>query len=230
VYHELCATRQIDEGEPFQYEVYATVQSNGSDLIFSYGDPYSVVDWLSNLIAVCTGIPVGMCRVISPWLELNQTTNTGLVYCCGEQADFLSPQYGILNDDSIQQISEMWVRSNALWSSDRAFGRLVSALTFFYYAWRSPYIEQICLNLAVALEILFSPHDRTEMSHQIAFNIAKFKESSEAQRTETYKLIKKFYGHRSSIVHGGIPKDEKIPWRRSHWSRRFSNRFCSTTI
>lgn len=210
VYHELCHTRHIDGGDPFGFEVYATLQSGHTELPFGYGDPYSVVDWLSNLITICTGIPVGMCRVISPWLNHEQPVDTELVYCSRGQTEFLESGYARLNDESLRDISRIWSRSNQLWPHGRKFGRLVSSLTFFHYSWRSHYIEQICLNLAIALEILFSPHDRTEMSHQIAFNVAKFVESTPDKREELYRKIKKFYGHRSSIVHGGVPSDDKI--------------------
>jgi hypothetical protein len=64
--------------------------------------------------------------------------------------------------------------------------------------------------LAVALETLFAPHSYSETTHQLAFNLARFHGKDRGDREQIYRLTKKFYGIRSSIVHGGLPDDGAV--------------------
>jgi hypothetical protein len=65
-----------------------------------------------------------------------------------------------IDEEKGWQIIAAWKTASTMWEKHKSAGRINSALTFFYYAWRSPYLEQCCLNLAVCLELLFTPHSQ----------------------------------------------------------------------
>lgn len=71
-------------------------------------------------------------------------------------------------------------------------------------------MPHVCVNLAVVLETLFSPASPTELSHRIAFHVCRFCGDNEAERVKLFKMVKKFYGLRSKIVHGDTPKDSEL--------------------
>ncbi len=213
VYHELCETRFIDYGEPFEYEVYATIQMDELDQIFFGGDPLCIVEWLSNLLTICIGAPVPMCRVIFPWPNHDRPTTTELVYRDKSLIDAPFIAFTYLKDDTIQTLAQMWERANRLWLRDRGFGRLVSALGFFYNAWRAPHVEQNCLNLAVTLEMLFASHECADMSDRIAINAANAISSTPNDRNEIYRKVKQLYANRSSIAHHGVPADKEVTYQ-----------------
>ncbi len=66
------------------------------------------------------------------------------------------------------------------------------------------------INLAIALEYLFSPASHHELAHQIAVNVSRFVEDTDPNLMKNYKLIKKIYSVRSSLVHGGMVSDDKL--------------------
>jgi hypothetical protein len=103
----------------------------------------------------------------------------------------------------------MWRAAQASATPESA-GRIGNALTYFQYAWRSHHVDQACLHLAVALEVLFAPHSQAETSHQIAFNLSHFLATNQKSREATYEAARNFYRIRSAIVHGGAPAFQKI--------------------
>ena len=67
-------------------------------------------------------------------------------------------------------------------------------MTHFYYSWNVDYLEQTAIHISIVLEILFSPHSKDEITHQIAFNVCQFMETGKSDnKLETYKKIKKYY-------------------------------------
>lgn len=97
-----------------------------------------------------------------------------------------------------------------MWEKEKSQGRLSNALTYYYYSWNSPYLEPICINLAVVFELLFAPHSVSEISHQISYNVAHFVAKDSKKREKIYRLMNKFYDKRSSILHGGLPSTDKL--------------------
>ena len=210
-YEELCKNRLVDDGEPFYYEVYASITPESSGFYYQNGYGHSQADRLANMIAIATGQPPFMCRTFSPVVEsTGNQISTEELYWIGEQNEFLLRESPKIDEACVSAISKMYSAYERMWAVDKSSSRLVSAQIYFYNAWRSMYIEQICLNLAITAEMLFSPNGRNEITHQLAFNMAKFSETHPAKRLELYRKIKKFYGLRSAVVHGGLPDQGKI--------------------
>jgi len=69
--------------------------------------------------------------------------------------------------------------------------QVINAMTHFYYSWKVDHLEQTAIHISIVLEILFSPHSKDELTHQIAFNVCRFMEADKSKRLETYKKIKK---------------------------------------
>jgi hypothetical protein len=204
LYHKLCAEEGIDEGEPFNYGLYAELTPVGvSGNLPDFDDPYSTADRLCNLFAVVQGHSLTLTRVIWSADGFATAKGTRILYVEGAQSSFLHEHIPPLTVAAIDDLRAMWNHTERLWMDERSSGRIIMALTYFGYAWRSPYLDQVCLNLAIVLEILFAPHNQSELTHQIAYSVAHFIGGSRAEREKTYAFVKKFYGLRSTIVHGG---------------------------
>jgi hypothetical protein len=107
----------------------------------------------------------------------------------------------------MQEIATCWkTQARLLSTGDMDNHRIDNALSYFFYSWRSYDLDHVCLNLAIVLESLFSPSSAQEISQQIAFNVSRFCEEDPAERQSVYKTVKRFYGLRSQIVHGGKAK------------------------
>jgi hypothetical protein len=212
LYQSLCGERGIDEGEPFDYEAFFLLKPTVEDPhLLDVGDPYSLADRLSNIFTIITGKPVGMCRVIWSSDNFRSAAGTDRVYVLIRQSEFIEGDSAAkISDSSAGELATAWNISQALWEKEKARGRMANALVFYYYAWRSSYIEQICLNLAITLEVLFAPHSESETTHQLAFNVSRFLASDLEGRERIYQMIRKFYRIRSAIVHGGIRDDNRI--------------------
>ncbi|UCC28958.1 MAG: hypothetical protein JSU86_12230 [Phycisphaerales bacterium] len=211
LYWTLCEDTGVDDREPFTYHVYVRLDPTETEAyLLDFGDPYSLVDRFSNVLAVLTGQPVSMCRVIWSTDGFASATGTSLVYVSVRQTEFLQKTWPSMCAALAQDIAVAWRTQQAEWERKKSRGRLANALVYFYYAWRSHYADQICLNLAIVLEILFAPHSYSETTHQISFNVARFCGESAADRERLYQFVKEFYRVRSQIVHGGRPNEDKL--------------------
>lgn len=208
LYNQLCVKEGIDDGEPFGYEVCVRFQPTDEEPHFlNFGDPYSAVDRLSNVLAIVTGRPVGMCRAIWSQGDSESVQRTELVYTIRGQTEFLEGTWPDLSDRTLRDVSTAWNNQQLAWRHAKGKSRVVNALTYFYYAWQSHYADQICLNLAIVLELVFAPHSQSETTHQIAYNLSRFYGESRLERERIYRFTKRFYRYRSKVVHGGIPDD-----------------------
>jgi hypothetical protein len=211
LYEALCIATGIDGGEPFEFGSYLLLKPEDiKPALLPLGDPYSLFDRLCNVVAIITSQPISLCRVIESSDGFRSCEDTHIVYQYGGQTEFLMNSDKPIDNDRVAEICKAWRISQKFWEMEKSRGRLVNAQTYFYYAWRSPYIEPICLNLAIVLEVLFAPHSQGEVSHQISFNVSRFVGTTKDEREQIYKKMKKFYNIRSSIVHGGIPDDGKV--------------------
>lgn len=210
-YQHLCADQNVDNGEPFMYNAFFLLKPKTNlDFFLDFGEAFSTVDRLSNILTVVSGEPVSMCRVMWSFDNFYQSASTDVVHVLRGQSDFLSTGWVSVTDQLASDIATAWSITQQLWEKDKSQGRIANALAFFYTSWRSHYIEHICLNLAVAVEMLFAPHSQSETTHQIAFNVSRFLSELPSERERLYYLTKRFYSVRSSIIHGGIPRDDKI--------------------
>lgn len=64
------------------------------------------------------------------------------------------------------------------------------------------------LDLAIALESLFSPGDQSELKHRICINAAQLCGGSAADRTTLFLGLDDFYKRRSKLVHGSYDTSE----------------------
>ncbi|PKQ46494.1 hypothetical protein CSW08_02905 [Confluentibacter flavum] len=83
-------------------------------------------------------------------------------------------------------------------------------MIFFYFSWNTLSLELTGISISIVLETLFSPHSNSELTHQIAYNIASFTGKEKQEKTELYKYVKKYYSIRSKLVHGETVKEEEL--------------------
>jgi Apea-like HEPN len=210
-YEEVCKERGVDDGEPFYYGSYVLLEPDGVTDNVNCGDPFGLLDRVCNVIVLVLAQPVPMCRVLQSEDAFTTCLRTYEVFGYGLQTEFLLTTEGAsINSEMGGDIKTAWATASALWEKHQSAGRVNSALTYFYYAWRSPYLDQCCLNLSVCLELLFTPHSQGEASHQISFNVARFLGSSPSEMKAVYLSVRNFYNVRSRIVHGGMPDDDKV--------------------
>lgn len=210
LYETLCAETQVDDGEPFLYDCYVLMEPDGVTDNINFGDPYCLFDRVCNVIALILGQTIGMSRVLFSEDNFETCTRTYTVFTYGVQTEFLLEGNASIDEEKARDIKRAWETSSEMWEKHKLSGRVNSALAYFYYAWRSPFLDQTCLNLAVCMELLFTPHAQGEASHQISFNVARFLGESSSEMKDIYRSVRNFYGIRSRIVHGGMPEETKI--------------------
>jgi hypothetical protein len=211
LYNELVSRDGIDDGEALQYGAYALLTPDEAErYLLDFVDSYSLAERFSNALVVTSAYPLTWSRVIWSLDDFGSAEGTAETHYAGYQTDFLERGSLEITPASLGVLRAVWATIERLWQEGKAGGRINTALQYFYLAWRAHYIHQICLNLAVSLEVLFAPHSQSETTHQLAFNLARFHGSDRADRERIYRLTKKFYGMRSSIVHGGLPDDQAV--------------------
>ncbi|HEV7644969.1 MAG TPA: hypothetical protein VGO50_13575 [Pyrinomonadaceae bacterium] len=67
------------------------------------------------------------------------------------------------------------------------------------------------IDLAIALELIFHPHNKDEISFQLSQLGAQFLGADAAQKKEIFKDIKLMYTKRSDVFHGNQEQQEKKP-------------------
>jgi hypothetical protein len=210
LYLRLCDSGH-DDGEPFYFRSFLQVDArNQDDYLLDYGDPYSLVDRFCNLIAVRQQHPLDLVRIIRSSDRFLTSDSTQILYAPGGQTEFLLRIDAVLDDDTVSDIATAWRTLDPLWRKSRSAGRVCNALTYFYYSWRSPYLDQVCLHLMIALECLFAPHHAGESTHQIAFSVAQFMGGKPDEIERRFDFIRKLYSVRSAVVHGGHADEDKL--------------------
>lgn len=214
LYRRLCSAGLLqfdpEQGSPFGFGIFVRFDTPAAERDGDFGDPFARVERICNLITVFLGEPVFMTRVIRSENDFQTAWDTQIIHNYGAQSEFLIGENACLDNQVVSDLRTAWELAESCWARKVARGRIVNALAFFYYAWRADYLEQICLNLAVCLELLFAPHAVGETTHQIAFNVAHFLGDQPEERAAIYRDVKSFYGARSSIIHGGLPDQIKI--------------------
>jgi hypothetical protein len=182
-------------------------------------------------VNLCVLSPIGMCRAITsadgfedqcwpsqlaydenPDLEILRVPPESILPDSSGAFTLADFRYPVLNAESLSDIRRCWRSFRTLFANadDSDMHRLRNSLNYFFYAWRSYYMDHMCLNLAIVLESLFAPPSQGELAHQIAFNASRFLATDPLEREAVYSLIKSFYGVRSHIVHGAEPRVERL--------------------
>lgn len=198
-------------GDPSSYDICLTIDHPDTSFVTDYSDPYFLLNKITNFLAINTFSPVVEGNVI--WSDDNFKT----VKYLGQFYDFSHAKFEYFNDNvaylshnNIHNVRKSWQNFSRIWENNESQRRLSNALNFYYYSWNSPYLEPICINLAIVFELLFAPHSQSEITHQISYNVAHFITENSNKREEIYRLMKKFYGKRSSVIHGGLPDTDKL--------------------
>jgi hypothetical protein len=228
LYHYLCSAENVDQGEAFDYESHIIVDESAHDELFPYWQgPHSIISRICNIIAIFLSYPPGMCRIIITKDDFKTSRISEIIYDHNDNLDFLRAepdQIKIVNkgeihvnescksltNESLDKIKRGFDNQLAIESKNKKWFRLENALCYFFNSWRSYQMEHVCLNLAIAIESLFSPASNTELSHRIAFNMSRFYGTNRKERESVYDLIRNFYNLRSKIAHGDEAKDEDL--------------------
>ncbi len=211
LYIDECLKKDLDYGEPFEYQTALEIDTNkieswGDDFI----DPYSQGSRMLNLLTIYFGSPLGMVRIIHSTDEYKTLHFTRESQLYTAQIDFLITYHHGIRKSDIEEIKKMARNTSLLWDSEKASSRIINGLTYYFYSWNIHYLEQSAINLAIALECLFSPFSNNELSHQISFNVANFLSRKRKEKENIYKQFKKFYSIRSKIVHGELIHNKDI--------------------
>jgi hypothetical protein len=213
-YQRLCSENIVDEGGPFDYEVYALFRKRQNDeILYDFGSSiHNVVEQFANVLALKFGRPIPMCRLLWSYDNFKTIAGTELIYYSSDIVDdiFWDKDRVTLSNDNIVDIKNIWRNVRTIYKQDTYRGRLVNALRYYYYTWRSDSLEQIVINLAIILELIFAPHSQAELTHQISFNFSRYMGKTKNERVDIYNTIKTFYRIRSAIIHGGMPNEDKI--------------------
>lgn len=211
LYHSLCREKGIDEGEPYMYDTALILyDENNEDYSFLPSpSPQSLSSIFINLLTLINGASIGFCRVISSNDNFDTSLTTYELYDALTENMYELTGISIeLNKQNLELLHAIWKNLRVVWASGQS--RIDNALTFYYLSWNTHTFKQTVISLSIVIESLFSPDSNTELSHQIAFNLAKFMGETKADRDEKYKLIKKYYSIRSKLVHGDSIKDTEI--------------------
>ncbi|NQY01305.1 MAG: hypothetical protein HRT70_09325 [Flavobacteriaceae bacterium] len=109
-------------------------------------------------------------------------------------------------------MKKVWQNLRATWASHTYTekSRIDNILSFFYFSWHTLSLELRAISLSIVLETLFSPHSNSEITHQIAFNVANFAGNEKEDKKELYNRVKKYYSIRSKLVHGEKVKEAEL--------------------
>jgi hypothetical protein len=198
-------------GDPSSYDICLTIDHPNNPFIADYTDPYFLLNQITNFLAINTFSPVVEGNAIRSQDDFKTAEFIGQFYDFSHaKFEYFNERTAYLSHNNIHNVRKSWQNFSRVWEKQKSQGRLSNALTYYYYSWNSPYLEPICINLAVVFELLFAPHSQSEITHQISYNVAHFVAEDSEKREEIYRLMKKFYGKRSSILHGGLPSTEKL--------------------
>ena len=210
LYERLCSDKDLHDSEPFDYGAALVFTPAYSEHTGDFGDPYDTTSVLATLTVVSTGVPIGMLLQIVSFDEFATAAWYHELYNYGGHNEFLLLDAGVLHESSLAHIADAWKHLRASRDLDGRSYRVWNALTHFFYAWTARYSDQRILNLAIVLELLFAPHSQSETTHQIAFNTAWYLGGSHVDRAELYRRIKRLYGVRSTLVHGGRTEEDTL--------------------
>ncbi len=207
LYHRLCQEAGLDNGDPFEFDTYLHFES------VKYTDlppiPHSLIDQVINLFVIASRKPLDYCRMILSRDNFSSSYFTCDPYRISEEIDFVN--FDSLKLDSIV-INDISIMAKNLGIQDdlgQVISRINTTLTYYYYAWRSQYLDQFIINLTICLEYLFAPEGRTELSHQIAVNTARFLQYVDPDLDKNYRQVKKLYSARSALIHGSEISDQQ---------------------
>ena len=196
LYKKICKVDKIDEGEPYGYDtaliLYDDTQEDHS--FIPSASQYSLSTTFINLLTILSNGTLGQCRVIVSTDNFKTAGTTFMLY--ESQTEFLHElvaYHSKFNTVKVKRLKTIWENLKSMYSSNTKKPRIDNVLNFFYFSWNTLSLEQTGICLSIVLETLFSPHSNSELIHQIAYNVAKFKGKDKEEKKELFKFIKKYY-------------------------------------
>jgi Apea-like HEPN len=210
VYENLCYEHGLDDGDPYLYQSYFLVEPRKDRVVCDTSSVDNDGSRLCNMLAIYFGFPVGMSRTIMLNTSLNYAGITEISHGYTNATEHLGNTHIVITQESIETFKKLWSSICLFTDNYERYQRLYRTLDYFNYSWRGFYLDQVCINLSIVLESLFSPSGSGELSHQISYNAAYFLGTDKNDRANIYKTVKKFYGIRSSLVHGEWPNSDDL--------------------
>ena len=114
-----------------------------------------------------------------------------------------------LAESEVPELRELW---QLLVSAGRRFGFSIHRFSRAFD--RGLLVDRI-VDLVIAAESLFlgdsGAKDRGELRFRFALRAAKFIEDLPYDELETFRVMRRAYDVRSTVVHGGVPDDTRLP-------------------
>lgn len=207
LYRKMQSKGKIDVDGQFEFDTAIILHddSNSDPSFLPTESKYSLFQTFINLLTIIFKGTLGHCRVIISKNDFKTVIGTYELY--ERQGEFIGLDklvvyHSKFDKENLEHLKLIWFNLRSIWATDTQKSRIENALNFYYFSWNTLTLEQTGICLSIVLETLFSPHSNTELIHQIAFNISKFKGKDKNEKTKIYKYIKRYYAIRSKLVHG----------------------------
>lgn len=125
-----------------------------------------------------------------------------------------------IKKDSIHKIRSVWEVLMDSGFGEPKYGRknppspLEIAMERYFKSYEDNDWYESLLDLTIALEALYGPRDKQELSHRIAMRCAWLVDEGQviqgSTRNKTFDFVRQLYDLRSSLVHGGTPKEKDL--------------------
>ena len=208
LYSRLCERSGIDDGEPFSYEVALVLEHPVSDLL-NCAEPCSTLQLLCSIVSVMTADVIGMCRVIWSGDSFLSARNTELLSICGPQTEFLQGCTAI-DRNLAGEIAVGWRVLRHLIDAHGYQSRVLNALLHFGSASHAPYLDRVCLDLELALNMVFNSTSRDARSAEVAQGVSQLLDRVEVGSEDLPGLMKATFGVREELVRSGFADQEQI--------------------
>lgn len=187
----------------FSTAILITDDAGYSKETFPSDETYSYSTELLTILTLIFKGSLGQCRVIISMDEFKTAYSSFTLYeTSAWNYECLTSIDSKLNQKTFDLVNIVWQNLRQMPNYPKFHPRVINAFDFFYFSWNSIHLYQTALSISVVLETLFSPHSANELSHQIAFNVAKFYHKEKKDRIEAYSYVKKYYSVRSKLIHG----------------------------
>ncbi len=208
LYSRLCESSGIDDGEPVSYEVAIVLEPPVNDLL-DCTEPCSTLQLLCNVISVMTADVIGMSRVIWSRDSFLSASSTRLLSFYGPQTEFLQGCTAI-DRNLAEEIAVGWRVLRHLIDAHGYQSRVLNALLHFSSASHAPYLDRVCLDLELALNIVFNSTSKDARSAEVAQGVSQLLDRVEVGSEDLPGLMKATFGVREELVKSGFADQEQI--------------------
>jgi len=209
-YENLYANSNIHDGEPLKFDAYLLIDIKKDDAPYFYSTVKIPDVSITRFCTLFSILSQGPPDLIYSIFSVNGFKDTwGIKTYFDDLGIFDHFESGIKKFD-FDKMELLWLEIEEIYLNNSKNNRLKQALNSFFYSWNSFSLEQMCLNLSIVLETLFSPTSNNELSHRIGYNYCYFISEDKTKREKNYKFFKDFYLLRSKIVHGSTVKYDTL--------------------